>query len=655
MPSTDCGVSGLSLSFVGVDPCPAGFAVGPATQQCTPCPPGQSTDASGLCSPCASGKIAPYPGTATCALCNPNSDPNADHTWCLCRRGFYPANASSPFGDCAACPFGAQCIGDNALPLAAPSFFKIGGPPASGFVRCPSAAACLGGNQCAPGHVNLSRLCVECQSGYFAGGSGACSRCSQQPGVWGLVAVAGALLAVAGCAIALFLKPPEAINRMWHECALAVLSVAPVVTLALTGLGTGTELAVVSLCCIVMLVYFVLQHFNRRQQLRQDAIELSGVLGDEAADGLLSPECDGDSTTGASAFCSAAIAADHIQNMAKGLVIYLQSLGAIASASGAVPTGAAATLLSVAGLANVQVSGLECAGVGYLGRMRIFALVLPCLVATVGAVYALRVYLLERQRQSRQSEPGLESLVDIANRRARSKLRRRALLLCAALFYFFAFPLLQSALSVFALDQSGFGGPRWMRTAPWIDAAMTGLYAQLVAVAAVILLLLCAATGWLCWSVYSAATSNARRSAVAFLYRGYWREVWWFEGVIGLRRVGLALLCSLVPVASPLLASLTGALLLISAILHGCLQAFAASASRFAELVGLVALSQSAFYLQCCAFGQRNGSGEADTAQTWLVVANCAALFVFIAAGTRPIASRLLSLARDRPKDTAPS
>eukprot|EP00741_Cyanophora_paradoxa_P023840 tig00021680_g23027.t1 len=87
-------------------PCPRGFVSTADRLQCTPCAPGtyEAEDRPGVCLRCPENSVAPYPGAAACAPCDPGHVSSSDSRCVECPAGSY---RSAAMARCEPAPRGA--------------------------------------------------------------------------------------------------------------------------------------------------------------------------------------------------------------------------------------------------------------------------------------------------------------------------------------------------------------------------------------------------------------------------------------------------------------------------------------------------------------------------------------------------------------------
>eukprot|EP00300_Choanocystis_sp_HF-7_P016365 c19387_g1_i1.p1 GENE.c19387_g1_i1~~c19387_g1_i1.p1 ORF type:complete len:531 (+),score=73.09 c19387_g1_i1:31-1593(+) len=437
-------------------------------------------------------------------------------------------------------------------------------------------------------------------------------------------------------------------------------------TVTAAGLGSGAELLVLSLGCMALLVYFAIYRMEEKSRHRAKVAELSAAVSLEALLPDVAPSTEVDSGTirdaappespGRSQFEQTSVATAHITDLVKSLVIYLQCVGSIAAASGARFSGLMSLLAGTASRMNVQVSGLECGGLSFLGRFIVFALLMPCLLSLIAGTYFALAWIQARRNKNSLQQVELMTMHLIRMQRNRRTMRQRATQLCAVLVYFFAFPLLQHALSIFAW-QSAVGAPSpWLRVAPWIQVRLhKGPFTELLSFAILILVMLFACITAMIVRVARAVANQTPAVELAFLFAGYRPHAWWYEGVISLRRFSIAALASFLQVGSLMLAPLTGVIAGSALLLHVRVGAFRTLLANLSEVITLLGLALSAVLLSNLASAQTASDQSVSLGRQYglelLFVLVNAVVIVFCVVGIVAPAVRLCALTVTRTRE----
>eukprot|EP01139_Manchomonas_bermudensis_P025109 Amastigsp_a844334_5.p1 type:complete len:514 gc:universal Amastigsp_a844334_5:1659-118(-) len=468
---------------------------------------------------------------------------------------------------------------------------------------------------------NGSRLCVECESGLFAD-AGRCRPCSGLSGPVSFSMVFVFLVVNTAMSAWLFLKPLSrkggadvtfaevtgaetlhlyrqafrVLRLLWREAALFVVQVPLVLTLALVGLAGAAELVVLVLGCVALVCYLAARRLSGSSRVLSDAHALENFLPLRAE----APP---------SVYSVPATATAHMQDLIKGGLIYAQCVSSVAAASGGQLSGAARGIMSAFSRFTLQVSGLECAGLSIVQRYVLVSMI-PLLLATITLITfgVLRAVLRHRLSKRLLGDPELAALHGAQHGRELWLLRQRALQLLAVMFYFFAFPLLQLSLSAFAWDTAEGSQVTWMRSAPWVTVSLDHGPFRAILIASVITL--CALSGV---SAVLVARVAARAREVRFLYSEYLPHAWWYEGAITTRRVVVALVASVLPVGSPLLAPLIALAASAALFFHTTVGAFKTPVANFAETASLVALSFSSYLVSSIAARQQSQANSGST------------------------------------------
>lgn len=200
--------SSLSLASLSYQQCaPGEFQPSPSSVECSACPAGRFTSATGMlaCDSCKPSQYNPLPLQSSCLPCPPNSLSSDDLASCECQQGFYNSSTASSSstsastdstgstgvgihdaGDCLACPEGASCSAGRALARA--GWWPMLGS-SSQFVECLNNA-CGESGEC--DHPYRGNLCAECMQGHGRGDQHQCRKCLDVASEI-MVLVAGAL------------------------------------------------------------------------------------------------------------------------------------------------------------------------------------------------------------------------------------------------------------------------------------------------------------------------------------------------------------------------------------------------------------------------------------------------------------------------------
>ncbi|KAL0487041.1 9 TM domain-containing transmembrane protein [Acrasis kona] len=182
-------------------PCAAGWESPRYDIPCKKCQPGYFKPIEGTfnCIQCSNGTYSSNEASLTCDKCpiyTTSADRSPSYYSCVCPPGYFylGENKNAP---CVSCLTGANCQGYNiTIPNALKGFWHTAADPYN-YVACYPAAACPGGaggfDYCAPGYNNLSRVCGQCQNGFYKW-QNACRECT--PGAWYKLLLAGIGLAV---------------------------------------------------------------------------------------------------------------------------------------------------------------------------------------------------------------------------------------------------------------------------------------------------------------------------------------------------------------------------------------------------------------------------------------------------------------------------
>ena len=225
-----------------------------------------------------------------------------------------------------------------------------------------------------------------------------------------------------------------------------------------------------------------------------------------------------------------------IEAILKSLVIYLQTLGAVLEVFGAEWSAAAKVFGDVVDHANIQITGLGCSGLDFAGQFYFFLALLPALLLLLGIAFMIRLF----SSRNADNRPVLVHSSDEL-----SSLPERAVNIALVLVYFMFFPLLFTALTMFACESSESG--TYLAHAPWIRC-WSSTHQPLAGVAGAVIVCL----GVLTVFVAVAMRDPIRREeSFEFLCSGYNQEMWWFEGLVVFRRIVVALLAAVLPKNSP--------------------------------------------------------------------------------------------------------
>ena len=167
--------------------------------QCSLCPIGKSSPATGLpssCESCPSGGYAPGEGYAMCAICPQNTVSDVTSTSCITQPGYYV----DPDGEIVQAPDGvSKDVGDMQLKglSLAPGFWRTNSNSTE-ILPCLNEDHCVGGSDpssyCAEGYTGP--LCAVCSSGYAAIGASENLSCNQCSGSSTATVALGVLLIV---------------------------------------------------------------------------------------------------------------------------------------------------------------------------------------------------------------------------------------------------------------------------------------------------------------------------------------------------------------------------------------------------------------------------------------------------------------------------
>lgn len=725
----ELSISPILLTFKPA--CAFGFA--PDNRSvCSLCPGGTFAAAGqGSCERCLPGTFR-NESMLYCAPCARDFGPSPDSTTCLCLPSFY-----SFAGGCVACPRGATCSGGAAQPQSDFGFFYAGiyrNTPL--FVPCPYPNACPPGNgpssnaTCAANAASNSWLCSRCLPGFYTSSGFQCRTCGRfsAPLFWVMFAAA---IVVLIASLAVYIWVDEATIRpartfasvygyerchiarvimrfafqMQRECAVFLLQLVLLGTMTYLGFGDSLQIFAAFLACVFIFCFFLTSKYlavHHRSIVTAGHEQGSSSIAISVLDQTLAPILDDQDSvitslstggegrlvsqhrrlSGTGALLNFALTRVHVQNLVKLLVVYVQTIGAMCFAAGLLRDGAVGWLARLALHFNFQLSNIECAGVSISVRFVMYAALCPAVVFITGLLAWIRLWRIRlKARQILQEVANAREVVSCLvaqgyeqqHRRMAHVVLQRFFGLAAGVTYFFAFPLVQSALETFSCA-SAPGQVAWMRVAPWIRCSLrSNLQYRGLAIVAMVLLVSCAVTV----SVGTVLVIQAMRKrragisahdsysigALAFLFAPYREAVWWFEAAIFARRLALAIIVAFVSFESFMLVPLVSLVIAACVVAQFHLAPYSVKAANQIELFGLLLVWLSAIVLQLLWLAQVNqgvGPDPSTFSQIMLsllfLAGNVGFVVVVVMAMISPLVQVLRELYRSRqlPQQPAP-
>ncbi|KNC52987.1 uncharacterized protein AMSG_12242 [Thecamonas trahens ATCC 50062] len=547
------------------------------------CDPGTYQATGGICITCSTAEFSTVVNAANCTRCPIRTTSpvgSASLEACTCVVDSYAlSHPVSPEIGCVVCPSGAICAGATSLPRPAPGFYSSSSPIE--FIACdksPTEAVrrCLGDDTCVSGRSG--RLCSHCAAQHYAVSNGECKVC---PAMTGPAPVVITTLILLGVALLLFLillqrrtassasmlisaqsygaltgtEPCHMLRQtlrwarvLWQEISLAMLEIGLLLALALLGLRETFEFVVLGLGLSALITYLVVDrvravHTSSASRRRKSALALSVPLDDVAGYALYRS-----SSSSSSSLSNGGEPDALFEAVVKTLVVHLQTLAALVGVYDQVQwTKSMELVASLVSRATLQVTGLECNGIGFAGEYYLFLFLLPMLlVALVVAAVAVRILL---------ASTGSTSQSAVVASTAQSW-RVRALVTATGkyaliTFYFFVFPIASKSLAMFACVPENVTRPRasYLASAPWI-VCWRERHVQLAVVAACVLAMMAGASIVVAARMRQAIADRGVASTCTFLYAGFTAKAWWFEGVVLGRRLAVAVFASILPRSS---------------------------------------------------------------------------------------------------------